>query len=198
MVDRLPERRSVSPPATGAQRGEGVKPDGGATATVAGPGARPSSTESGRVIPLLLTLSASALLGRADSKWRAWVPLLRQRRPLDVQRSRCTLSRLAEPEPPSGEHDPRAPVPPGPGDRDPAGRRLPDSILRARRAARPGSRRRGAAARPDRHRGSQDYKFHWTTGGRRSLNVRVYQRRFSVFLLAGLKSFKAFLKVLLR
>jgi CelD/BcsL family acetyltransferase involved in cellulose biosynthesis len=47
-------------------------------------------------------------------------------------------------------------------------------------------------------RGSEDYKFHWATGGRRSLTVRLYQRRLPVLLLVGLRSLKALLKVLLR
>jgi CelD/BcsL family acetyltransferase involved in cellulose biosynthesis len=47
-------------------------------------------------------------------------------------------------------------------------------------------------------RGSEDYKFHWATGGRRSLNVRLYQRRFPVLLLVGRNSLKALLKVLFR
>jgi CelD/BcsL family acetyltransferase involved in cellulose biosynthesis len=47
-------------------------------------------------------------------------------------------------------------------------------------------------------RGSEVYKFHWATGGRRSLNVRLYQRRFRVLLLVGLKSLKALLKVIVR
>jgi CelD/BcsL family acetyltransferase involved in cellulose biosynthesis len=47
-------------------------------------------------------------------------------------------------------------------------------------------------------RGSEDYKFRWATGGRRSLNVRLYQRRLPVLLLVGLKALKALLKVLLR
>lgn len=47
-------------------------------------------------------------------------------------------------------------------------------------------------------RGSEDYKFHWAIGGRRSLNVRVYQRRLPGFILIALKSLKALLKLLLR
>lgn len=47
-------------------------------------------------------------------------------------------------------------------------------------------------------RGAEDYKFHWATGGRRSLNVRLYQRRLSSVLLLALESLKGVVKVLVR
>jgi CelD/BcsL family acetyltransferase involved in cellulose biosynthesis len=47
-------------------------------------------------------------------------------------------------------------------------------------------------------RGGEAHKFHWATGGRRSLNVRLYQRRLRTLLLAGAGSLKALLKLLLR
>jgi CelD/BcsL family acetyltransferase involved in cellulose biosynthesis len=53
-------------------------------------------------------------------------------------------------------------------------------------------------ARYDILRGSEDYKFHWAVGGRRSLNVRIYQRRLRASVLVALSSVTAFLKVLLR
>lgn len=47
-------------------------------------------------------------------------------------------------------------------------------------------------------RGTEDYKFHWATGGRRALTVRLYQRRWTGLLLVGLDSLKALLKMVLR
>ena len=47
-------------------------------------------------------------------------------------------------------------------------------------------------------RGSESYKFHWATGGRRSLNVRLHQRRFAVLVLIGIRCLKAVMKVVLR
>ena len=47
-------------------------------------------------------------------------------------------------------------------------------------------------------RGSEDYKFHWAVGGRRSLNVRLYQRGLPGGVLIALRSLTAFLKVLVR
>jgi hypothetical protein len=47
-------------------------------------------------------------------------------------------------------------------------------------------------------RGTEDYKFHWATGGRRSLTLRLYQRRLSCLLLVGLESLKSLSKVLFR
>jgi CelD/BcsL family acetyltransferase involved in cellulose biosynthesis len=44
-------------------------------------------------------------------------------------------------------------------------------------------------------RGSESYKFHWATGGRRSLTVRLHQRRAPVLLHMGFSCLKALAKV---
>lgn len=51
-----------------------MKGDGRFEVTPAGPGARPSMADAGRVIPLAPTLSPSALFRRADARWQTWFP----------------------------------------------------------------------------------------------------------------------------